>query len=181
MVSGKSEPDTVILTRDINNDLTIDTKTLGLKNKMIQMTETGVEELNGLDGFSINDEQILTLGRVGVYLEERFGSARDIEWAYFQNRLYLLQARPITTLNFWTNDELLNEFDSATLSNSMIYTTANVGEVLSGAMPVLTLTTGVTVVEHAMQEAIHHGIDSYQFKCFQIYQHHVFIDLLGVI
>lgn len=145
------------------------------------MTETGVEELNGLDGFCITDEQILTLGRVGIYLEERFGSARDIEWAYFQKTLYLLQARPITTLNFWTNEELLNEFDSATLSSNMIYSTANVGEVLPGAMPVLTLTTGVTVIEHAMQDAIHNTIDPYQFKCFQIYQHHVFIDLLGVI
>lgn len=145
------------------------------------MTETGVEELNGLDGFSITDDQILTLGKVGIYLDECFGSARDIEWAYFENRLYLLQARPITTLNFWTNEELLNEFDSATLSNNMIYTTANIGEVLPGAMPVLALTTGVAIVEHALQKAIHYVIDPYTSKCLPVYQHHVFVDLLGVI
>jgi pyruvate,water dikinase len=42
------------------------------------------------------DEQLCELARVGDELERRLGGPQDIEWAYEDGRLYVLQARPVT-------------------------------------------------------------------------------------
>lgn len=43
-------------------------------------------------------EEIRQLAELGSELARRFGAPQDIEWAIEDGRLYLLQARPITTL-----------------------------------------------------------------------------------
>ncbi|KAJ3650727.1 hypothetical protein Zmor_017373 [Zophobas morio] len=179
VVSGRSEPDTVILERTCDNDVTIKSKALGSKKTMIKMVEGGVEEVDGVEEFSVTDNQALELGRVGVLLEEKFGGARDIEWGYFQGRLFLLQARPITTLHTWSNFELTHEYDVATLSEDMVYSIANTGEVLPGAICVLTLSTLVRCLDTAIQRGIEDKDDPYAFKCLSTFQHHLFIDVIS--
>ncbi|RZC38860.1 PPDK N, DUF4137, and/or SBF domain containing protein [Asbolus verrucosus] len=181
VVSGQSDPDTVILERTFDNDLTIKSKTLGTKRKMIKMTDAGVEEAEGLEGFSITDNQALDLGRVGVFLEETFGGARDIEWAFCQGQLFLLQSRPVTTLNSWTDFELLHEFDLTTLTDDLVYSIGNTGEVLPGAISTLTVTSIVPEVDEAMRRNINDKIDRYSVKCLPIFQNHMFIDVLNLI
>lgn len=44
------------------------------------------------------DPQILALAEIGVKVEEYYGSPQDIEWAITNGELYILQARPITSL-----------------------------------------------------------------------------------
>ena len=47
---------------------------------------------------SINDKDVLKIARLIRSLEEYLGHPQDIEWALAQAQLYLLQARPITTM-----------------------------------------------------------------------------------
>lgn len=56
-----------------------------------------------------------------------------------QDDLYLLQSRPITTLNAWSEYELVHEFDNPVLSNDELNVRANVGEVLPLAIAPLSL------------------------------------------
>lgn len=47
----------------------------------------------------LSDAELLDLARLGRRVQEHFGSPQDLEWALdAERRLYLLQARPITTL-----------------------------------------------------------------------------------
>ena len=46
----------------------------------------------------LSDEQALELARLGLATEAHYGAPQDTEWAFSQGKLYLVQARPITTL-----------------------------------------------------------------------------------
>lgn len=88
--------------------------------------------------FCISDEQTLQLCAIGIFLERFHGNPRDVEWAIYQNEMFLLQSRPMTGLNAFTPWELLHEFDTAIMSPDDISTFGNIGEVLPGAVTPLT-------------------------------------------
>ena len=44
----------------------------------------------------LDDEQLARLNELAARCEEVYGGARDIEWAFADGRLYLLQCRPVT-------------------------------------------------------------------------------------
>lgn len=46
----------------------------------------------------ISDEDILSLGRLAKQVEEHYRFPQDIEWALAQGQTYLVQTRPVTTL-----------------------------------------------------------------------------------
>jgi phosphoenolpyruvate synthase/pyruvate phosphate dikinase len=47
---------------------------------------------------SLTDEQACEVARLAADVEKHYGSPQDIEWAMYEETLYLLQSRPITTL-----------------------------------------------------------------------------------
>lgn len=47
---------------------------------------------------ALTDIQIIELAQLGQRVAEHFGSPQDIEWAWANQQLYLLQSRPITSL-----------------------------------------------------------------------------------
>lgn len=47
---------------------------------------------------TLTDEQILQLEQIGRKIESHFGYPQDIEWCLADNRFYIVQSRPITTL-----------------------------------------------------------------------------------
>jgi pyruvate,water dikinase len=47
---------------------------------------------------SMTDEQACEVARLAAEVEKHYGSPQDIEWALYDETLYLLQSRPITTL-----------------------------------------------------------------------------------
>ena len=51
--------------------------------------------------FSITDNDIITLSKLGLIIEEHYGKNMDIEWAKdgHDGKLYIVQARPITAKN----------------------------------------------------------------------------------
>ncbi len=47
---------------------------------------------------TLTDKQILQLALMGRKIEAFFGGPQDIEWCLFEDRFYIVQSRPITTL-----------------------------------------------------------------------------------
>ena len=56
------------------------------------------------------DEQILELSELIIQIENHYGFPVDIEWARENNRFYITQSRPITTLGEKTKIENITEF-----------------------------------------------------------------------
>lgn len=161
VVSGMVEPDTLTIQRKWDNTLSVITSVLGNKEQKISLNDDGVitdslsEQEN--QNISISDAIALRLAKIGLYLESSFGSARDVEWAVIGEKIYLLQARPITTINAWTDFELIHELDSGVPADVDLMTFANVEEVLpnpvsplsiSTILKVLNLSTGATCHEY---------------------------------
>ncbi|KAJ8956354.1 hypothetical protein NQ318_015092 [Aromia moschata] len=180
VVSGHSDPDTFVLNRTWDDKVCLIGSSIGAKNKVTRMTETGVEEavVEG-ERWSITEEQALCLGRVGAVLEEAFGSPRDVEWAFAEGRLYLLQARPITTLTSWSEFELTHELDYPVLSDKLIFTTANAEEVFPNCASALSQTTSVRILDRAMQTHAQRHCDPYVSKSLPVSHHRVMIEILN--
>ncbi|MFA6269434.1 MAG: phosphoenolpyruvate synthase [archaeon] len=100
VVSGSITPDNYVY----------DKKTLTLANKRINKQEwmlvkDGKENVRvnlgkgKADAQKLADDKILELAKIGQKIEDHYGKPMDIEWATQDNVLYIVQARPITTLN----------------------------------------------------------------------------------
>jgi pyruvate,water dikinase len=57
----------------------------------------GVKREHLVHGGVLEAGELVELAAMGLRLEEHFGKPQDIEWA-IDDRLYLLQSRPVTTL-----------------------------------------------------------------------------------
>jgi len=57
-----------------------------------------------VDTPKLSPPEILELARIGVAVEQHYGSPQDIEWAYEGGTFYLVQARPVTTLRVGAAD-----------------------------------------------------------------------------
>lgn len=65
------------------------------KSKM----EIIAKDLQKIEDPSVSDENIMKLVEIGKKIEEYYGRPQDIEWAIDQeNKIWILQSRPITTL-----------------------------------------------------------------------------------
>jgi pyruvate,water dikinase len=78
------------------------------------------------------------LHRYAARLEEQFGRPQDIEWAIADGKLYLLQARPITTLTVGDPDNC--EWND-TLDGDELWVNTNIGEAICDVMTPLTWST----------------------------------------
>ncbi len=101
VVSGQVTPDTYIVNRQ---DLIVKDTILGPKerqvvydgNQGIRMDEVSPEERNLS---SLSEAMITELCQVALNIESMYeGLPQDIEWAYSEGVLHLLQSRPITNL-----------------------------------------------------------------------------------
>ncbi len=103
-----------------------------------------------LDGTDpILDEVVDTA--LGV--EAWFGSPQDVEWAYDGSRLYLVQARPITTKPAALGDD--DGFDTEP-APSTTYTTAGIAEMVPGLLPPLLWTTVGPLLEESFLRLFDH-------------------------
>ena len=50
------------------------------------------------DKQKLNEDQILELAEICLDIEKHYGKPQDIEWAFENNKFYIVQSRPITTL-----------------------------------------------------------------------------------
>lgn len=98
LVSGQVEPDHYIV--DSVQSI-IKTKTLGDKTEAIRGLPDGGVQSYKPDSHNIQalpDREIIALARIGKEIEALYGFPQDIEWAWADGRLNILQSRPITSL-----------------------------------------------------------------------------------
>ncbi|MBO9540276.1 phosphoenolpyruvate synthase [bacterium] len=76
----------------------------------------------------LTDEQAQALANWGMKVEAHFGKPQDIEWAIANDRIYILQARPITNL----------KVPQTTVGKEIIWDNSNITESYSGVTSPLT-------------------------------------------
>ena len=98
LVSGLVEPDHYEV--DIQKNR-ISSKKLGAKETITRaLSEGGVvnENIQGENVQALSDEQILRLTELGKQVYDLYKTPQDIEWAFSNGKVYLLQSRAITSL-----------------------------------------------------------------------------------
>ena len=103
-MSGEVTPDLFIIDK---NDFRIVSKKINrqewqlIKNPSRQNGQLNIkspvpQELQSSP--KITDEEVLQLASIGKLIEEHYGFPQDIEWAKENGKLYITQARPVTTI-----------------------------------------------------------------------------------
>lgn len=98
IVSGQVEPDHYVID---TQTWTITDRKLGAKAlAIVPRAEGGTDHVQraAASEQALPDAQIIELARLAGQVAEHFGSPQDIEWAWANGQLYLLQSRPITSL-----------------------------------------------------------------------------------
>jgi pyruvate,water dikinase len=100
VVSGTVTPDTWVVRKA---DLTIKEERIGAKERMTVAVPGGTREVTVprllRERASLSRVQVAELAKLAIELEEKMGRSVDIETAYAREELFLLQCRPITTLD----------------------------------------------------------------------------------
>ncbi|XP_023322862.1 uncharacterized protein LOC111697188 isoform X2 [Eurytemora carolleeae] len=130
-------------------------------------------------------DTLLKLALLGKDMVEVYGCPLDIEFAVSNLEIYILQARPITTLHRYTDWEISHEFDSPRPSEKEIWTKANLGEVVPGAMTPLTRSTLIQAMDRILQlntslkENNPRFYSPYSWSWIQTIQHHNVLDVIN--
>ena len=104
IVSGDVTPDHYIVSKD---DLKITKKEIAPQEwKLIRSTAGKGEEANVKVVLTpeeqaqqkISDDDIIALAKIGKHIEDHYQFPQDIEWAKEDNKLYIVQTRPVTTI-----------------------------------------------------------------------------------
>ena len=99
VVSGQVEPDTYVLSKE---PLAIREVRIGHKSHKIVRGPKGDQRLalSPEEGARrvLSDEELTALGKMAMAVEAHYGKPQDLEWGIVDGTLWLLQARPITTL-----------------------------------------------------------------------------------
>jgi len=105
IVSGDVTPDHYVVNK---KDLKIDTKQIKKQEwKLVKKTGAhGKDENIKIDltqeeqaKQKISDNDIIFLAKIGKTLEEHYNHPQDIEWAKEDGKIYIVQTRPVTTIN----------------------------------------------------------------------------------
>ena len=100
VVGGTVTPDTFVVQQ---HPLAMRLRQIGAKRRMTVMTPHGTEEVDVPPGLQtlpvLDDALVLDAVTLGIDLEAEMGWPVDLELAWHQAALYLLQCRPITTLS----------------------------------------------------------------------------------
>src|SRR3990172_23654 len=98
IVSGQITPDHYEI---LKNDLTIITKTIVSQEQQLVRNNQGNKLVKISKNYrkiqKLKDEQIIELAQIGKNIEKHYYFPQDIEWAYSDNKLYIVQTRPVTT------------------------------------------------------------------------------------
>ncbi|XP_045028647.1 putative phosphoenolpyruvate synthase [Daphnia magna] len=189
VVSASADPDTFYIKRTAAGELSVSSRMVGSKQSKIILSDDGTreEKITEEDAVALclTDDKVLEIGQLGVYLEKAFGGPRDLEFAVSRGALYLLQARPVTALDAWTDFELRHEFDSPILTDSDYFTKANTGEVFPGATSPLGLSVTASSLDLSFQFVMkeqfgkHFEVNPWCIGRFNLFhQNQVFINVI---
>ena len=142
VVSGSITPDSFQISRKTGEILK---KDIAPKKEMI--TDTGVkrisEDMRNIQ--SLSDDQLMNLYQIGLQVENLYEQPMDIEWALADDKIVLLQARPITvkTQTISISDEEIQKLIQAEISTlesiadgkNTVWSHHNIAEVLPAPLP----------------------------------------------
>lgn len=98
IVSGKVTADSFICSKDGK----VKSSVCGVKKMQIVYADKGTREIpveaSLQKKLCLSEQEIKSLCTEAVKIEEHFGNPMDIEWAIKEGKIYILQARAITTL-----------------------------------------------------------------------------------
>lgn len=101
LVSGQVDADTITLHR---HDGTVISTQLGEKEARVERAADGTgittvaESPERRAAPALTPSQIAELQRVGLAIEHHFGAPQDVEWGFAEDRLWILQSRPVTSV-----------------------------------------------------------------------------------
>ncbi|MEM2137772.1 MAG: phosphoenolpyruvate synthase [Candidatus Anstonellaceae archaeon] len=99
VVSGAVTPDRYVVDK---NSLQIKVKDIAKQTWMIAKVNESNANVNVREEMQerqkITDQQIIELAKLAKRIEQHYGKPQDMEWAVADNKIYIVQSRPITTL-----------------------------------------------------------------------------------
>ncbi len=130
LVSGALDADNFTVDR---KEMTYESQLATKKEAFFQNPNGGLERKglseNKWEGSSLNDKQIKEISQLVLKLEVLHKMPQDVEWAIEEEKLYLLQTRPITTLppdaffnpningheaTLWDNSNIIESYSGVT-------------------------------------------------------------------
>lgn len=100
IVSGQITPDSYVVEKEPRKIIDVNVEKQG--RGLFRSSSGGNEwqEIKEPKGSSqvLMEEQILELADTIIKIEKHYKKPQDVEWAFAQNKFYILQSRPITTL-----------------------------------------------------------------------------------
>jgi pyruvate,water dikinase len=127
LVSGEVQPDVIRVQRRTR---AITSYSTGEKAVMTVLAQDGTRQVEVPEDRrrapTLNERQAHELARIGLRIETLYGEPMDVEWAVRGDQVYVLQARPITTLpqDPW-NDSRRGDY---------LWTSGNLGEAVPDVM-----------------------------------------------
>ena len=120
VVSGTVSPDNYVYDRERGE--VVDATVADKKVKMIKDPDTGETVEVDVDPDRrtervLSDEEIEELVALGERVEEHYGVPQDVEWATHDGEVYMLQSRPITTIQE-SDDEAVTDANGSESSDS---------------------------------------------------------------
>jgi len=99
VVSGRVDPDTYHVDRET---MMLRDARIGCQSVRITTGPDGdvVEDLDDAEGWRrvLADDEVERVARLGLDIERHYGSPQDVEWAFVGDELFVVQSRPLTTL-----------------------------------------------------------------------------------
>lgn len=102
VVSGSVSPDNYVVDRakkSLVSRLIAAKEIMIIRDAKTQKTVTVKVPPKKREAVVLNDTELVELARYAEILEEHYGIPQDIEWGVEKNKIYILQSRPITTIN----------------------------------------------------------------------------------
>ncbi|KAK7073275.1 hypothetical protein SK128_004996, partial [Halocaridina rubra] len=190
VVAASTDPDTILVRRNWRDQLSVASVNRGAKKTKFIMDEKGTTEVNASEAEQMHvclaNHLALRLAEIAVYLQKAFGTPRDIEFATVKDSIYLLQARPVTGLDSWSDFEIIHEQDSNLLTDHELITKANTGEVFPGSSSPLTISVVVPCLDYSFQGSLVRipypsvMFEPHYIKLCPSYFKHVFLNMIEV-
>ncbi len=154
IVGGQVTPDTIVVDKATG---AITTQEINDKEIMTVRTPEGTHEepvpADRRKQAALTAAQTAELARVGVQIEQVYGQPMDIEWALHDGRIFVVQARPITTLPKTPPTLAVTPEEYWALSNPKErYARSSVIELLPDPLSPLFATLGVPAWNKAMKK-----------------------------
>ena len=104
IVGGVVNPDHFEVNKD---NFEITSRSIAKQTQQLALTPEGNQEVEvGVvcqENQKIDDQYIIELARLSKKLEDHFNKPQDSEWAFQNGKVYIVQTRPITTVNAVNN------------------------------------------------------------------------------